>query len=355
MITANLIHGSAFMIQPIAQKKPRTNPTTLQTADEQILRQGVEVLRTEGNALLHLANTLNQDFVFACQTLSACRGRVLVMGMGKSGHIGKKMAATFSSTGTPAFFIHPAEAAHGDFGLITQQDTLVALSYSGETPEIITLLPLLKRTGIPIILITGNPTSTLASHASTTLDIAVTKEACPLGLAPTTSTTASLALGDALALALLKLRGFTADDFAHSHPGGRLGRRLLLRISDLMHTGDQIPTVVASETIGAAVIEITRGRLGMTLVVDPHNRKKLKGIFTDGDLRRALQQKADVYRTTIQEILRPSCFSIQVDHLATEALHMMEKHRINSLPVLDHNNDLVGALNLHDLLQSGIL
>jgi arabinose-5-phosphate isomerase len=341
------------MTQPIAQKKKSVAQTPQTT--NRLLAQGVEVLRTEANAIAGLADRLDQHFVSACQTLFDCQGRVLVMGMGKSGHIGKKMAATFSSTGTPAFFVHPAEAAHGDFGLITQQDTLVALSYSGETPEIITLLPLLKRKGIPIILITGSPESTLAVHADIILDIAVTKEACPLGLAPTTSTTTSLALGDALALALLRLRGFTKDDFAYSHPGGRLGRRLLLRISDLMHTGEGIPRVIASQTIGEALMEITRARLGMTLVVEPGNPKKLKGIFTDGDLRRALEQKADVYKTTIQAVLGASCLSIQVDQLATEALHLMERHRINSLPVLDHKNELVGALNLHDLLQLGIL
>ena len=342
------------MTQPIVQEKPKAHAMP-QSADRHLLKQGVEVLRAEARAIANLAETLDQTFVSACQTLFDCQGRVLVMGMGKSGHIGKKMAATFSSTGTPAFFIHPAEAAHGDFGLITKQDTLLALSYSGETPEVITLLPLLKRLGIPMILITGNPRSTLAAHADITLDIGVTQEACPLGLAPTASTTTSLALGDALALSLLELRGFTKDDFAYSHPGGRLGRRLLLRISDLMHTGDAIPTIIASQTIGDALIEMTRARLGMTLVVDPNNRKKLRGIFTDGDLRRAFKQKIDLYHAKIEEVLRPNCFTIQVEQLATEALHLMEQHRINALPVLDHNNDLVGALNLHDLLQSGIL
>jgi arabinose-5-phosphate isomerase len=341
------------MTETIAREKKSTKPTSQTTA--RLLAQGIEVLRTEANAIAGLADKLDHLFVSACQTLFDCQGRVLVMGMGKSGHIAKKMAATFSSTGTPAFFLHPAEAAHGDFGLITRQDTLVALSYSGETPEIITLLPLLKRMGIPIILITGNPKSTLAAHANITLDIAVSREACPLGLAPTTSTTTSLALGDALALALLRLRGFTKDDFAHSHPGGRLGRRLLLRISDLMHTEEEIPRVIASQTIGEALMEMTRARLGMTLVVEPGNPKKLQGIFTDGDLRRALERKADVYKTTIQDVLGASYLTIQVDQLATEALHLMEQRRINSLPVLDHNNDLVGALNLHDLLQSGIL
>jgi arabinose-5-phosphate isomerase len=341
------------MTQSINTEKKSIQPIP-QTIDP-LLSQGIEVLRTEANAIMQLADKLDQRFVLACQTLFACQGRVLIMGMGKSGHIGKKMAATFSSTGTPAFFIHPAEAAHGDFGLITKQDTLVALSYSGETPEIITLLPLLKRMGIPLIVMTGNPTSTLSAHANITLDIGVTKEACPLGLAPTTSTTTSLALGDALALALLKLRGFTKDDFAYSHPGGRLGRRLLLRIRDLMHTEEAIPTVVATQTIGEALMEITRARLGMTLVVDEKDQKKLKGIFTDGDLRRALEQKSDVYQTQIQDVLRPNCLSIQADQLATEALHLMEQHRINALPVLNHHNELVGALNLHDLLQSGIL
>ncbi|MEY3182835.1 MAG: D-arabinose 5-phosphate isomerase [Pseudomonadota bacterium] len=340
------------MIQQPTPTQASVKPATVHT---RLLSQGIDVLRTEARAIVHLAEKLDQQFVLACQALFACQGRVLVMGMGKSGHIGKKMAATFSSTGTPAFFIHPAEAAHGDFGLITPQDTLLVLSNSGETPEIITLLPLLKRMGIHMTLITGNANSTLANHADITLDIGVTKEACPLGLAPTTSTTTSLALGDALALALLELRGFTQEDFAYSHPGGRLGRRLLLRISDLMHTGENIPTVLPSQTIGEALLEMTRARLGMTLVVSPHNPKKLIGIFTDGDLRRALENKSDVYKTIIASVLRPSYTSIQVDQLATEALHLMEQYRINALPVLDHHHELVGALNLHDLLQSGIL
>jgi arabinose-5-phosphate isomerase len=282
-----------------------------------------------------------------------CRGRIVVLGMGKSGHIGGKFAATLASTGTPAFFVHPAEASHGDMGMITAQDVVVALSNSGETDEILTLLPLIKRLGVPLIALTGNPASTLAGTADVHLDISVAQEACPLGLAPTSSTTATLAMSDALAIALLEARGFTAEDFARSHPGGRLGRRLLLLTDDVMHTGDQMPRSAPDDLLRDALLEMSRKGLGTTIVVDPDER--VLGVFTDGDLRRALDRQVDVHTARVVEVMTRGGRSIAPGTLAAEALRMMQEYRINALPVVNSAGKLAGVLNMHDLLRAGVL
>jgi arabinose-5-phosphate isomerase len=283
----------------------------------------------------------------------ACQGRVVVTGMGKSGHIGSKIAATLASTGTPAFFVHPGEASHGDLGMITSQDVVIAISNSGNTNEVVTLLPLLKRMGAPLIAMTGNPQSVLAQEALANLDVSVAKEACPLGLAPTSSTTATLVMGDALAVALLEARGFSAEDFAFSHPGGRLGRRLLLRVSDIMHGGDSVPVVREGTTLGGALLEISRKGLGMTTVVDRNGA--LIGVFTDGDLRRSLDKNVDVHTTAIEQLMTRDGKTIRADQLAAEALNIMEEMKISALPVIDEQGDLVGALNMHDLLRAGVI
>jgi arabinose-5-phosphate isomerase len=283
----------------------------------------------------------------------ACEGRIVVLGMGKSGHIGGKIAATLASTGTPAFFVHPGEASHGDLGMITGRDVVLAISNSGETAELLTILPLIKRLGVPLVTLTGNASSTLARAADVNIDVSVAQEACPLGLAPTSSTTATLVMGDALAVSLLEARGFTAEDFARSHPGGRLGRRLLLLIRDIMHTGTAVPKVTEDVLLGDALVEMTRKGLGMTVVVDGAGR--LCGIFTDGDLRRILDRRIDVHRTTIGEVMTRPCKSAAADMLAAEALKMMEQYRINALPVIDGDGLLIGAFNMHDLLRAGVV
>ncbi|MGB5307078.1 MAG: KpsF/GutQ family sugar-phosphate isomerase, partial [Gammaproteobacteria bacterium] len=282
-----------------------------------------------------------------------CRGRVIVIGMGKSGHIAGKIAATLASTGTPAFFVHPGEASHGDLGMITAADVVLALSNSGETAEIITILPIIKRLDVPLIAMTGNPGSTLASAATAALDVGVEKEACPLGLAPTASTTAALAMGDALAVALLESRGFTEADFARSHPGGTLGRRLLLMIDDLMHTGDTVPQVGIDTRLSDALMEMTRKGLGMTAVVDGHG--KLAGVFTDGDLRRAIDHKIDIHNAPIRDVMTVNPKSVTPGKLAAEALQIMQSASINALPVVNADNELIGALNMHDLLRAGVV
>ena len=282
-----------------------------------------------------------------------CTGRVVVTGMGKSGHIGNKIAATLASTGTPSFFVHPGEASHGDMGMITSQDVVIAISNSGNTSEVVTILPLIKRMGAPLISMTGNANSTLAREAIANLDVSVQVEACPLGLAPTSSTTATLVMGDALAVALLEARGFSAEDFAFSHPGGSLGRRLLLRVSDIMHTGDRIPVVSESTPLSGALLEISRKGLGMTTVVD--DQGALTGIFTDGDLRRTLDRSVDIHNTPIHEVMTRHGKTIQADHLAAEALNVMEEMKINALPVTDENGALTGAINMHDLLRAGVI
>ncbi|MFC6669486.1 KpsF/GutQ family sugar-phosphate isomerase [Marinobacterium aestuariivivens] len=310
-------------------------------------------IELERDAVSDLLNHLNGDFTTACDLMLNCQGRVIVTGMGKSGHIGNKIAATLASTGTPAFFVHPGEASHGDMGMITDKDVVIALSNSGETSEVVTILPLIKRMSTPLISITANPDSTLARAADASLHIGVEREACPLGLAPTSSTTAQLVIGDALAIALLEARGFSADDFAFSHPGGSLGRRLLLKVSDLMHTGDDVPSVTRTTPVYEALLEVTRKRLGMTAVVDEAGR--LCGIFTDGDLRRTLDHEVDLRHTPISEVMTPNGTVVESDILAAEALQIMQSRQINSLLVLDEQRRPVGALNMHDMLKAGVI
>lgn len=321
---------------------------------ERLQQLGRAVLETEATAVAALAQRINGEFARACHLLLACKGRIVVTGMGKSGHIGAKMAATLASTGSPAFFMHPAEASHGDLGMITARDVVLALSNSGETAEIITLLPLIKRLGVALVTLTGKAQSRLAMAADVNLDIRVEKEACPLGLAPTASTTATLAMGDALAIALLEARGFTAEDFALSHPAGSLGRRLLLRTSDIMHTGTAIPRVKEGASLRDALLEMTKKGLGMTSVVDAAGR--VAGIFTDGDLRRLLDNgQTDITRIGITEVMTRNCTTIRATQLAAEALRMMEEKRINALPVVDPAGLLCGTLNMHDLLRAGVV
>lgn len=321
-------------------------------SDEQIIDLGVRTLRTESEAIAHLANRLDHTFAKACQIMLACKGRVVVTGMGKSGHIGKKISATLSSTGTPSFFLHPAEAAHGDMGMITAQDVVLALSNSGETEELLYIMPLIKKLGVPIISLTGKPHSTLMKLADVHLDIRVEREACPLGLAPTASTTTALAMGDALAIALLHIRGFTAQDFAFSHPSGKLGQRLSLKIEDIMHVGDAIPMVSENAYLSEALFEISKKRLGMTLITKPSAQpfKTVAGIFTDGDLRRALDRTIDVHKTRIHEIMTTTFTSILPTMLAIEGLEIMENLKITALPVIDINKQLLGVVHIHDLL-----
>lgn len=311
------------------------------------------VLQIEADAIVGLNAYIDEQFSAACQLIFENSGRVVVTGMGKSGHIGNKIAATLASTGTPAFFVHPGEASHGDLGMITATDVVLALSNSGETDEVLKLLPVLKRLGIRLIAMTGNPDSTLARLADVHLCTRVAKEACPLGLAPTASTTATLAMGDALAVALLEARGFSADDFALSHPGGSLGRRLLLRISDVMHSGAQIPLVSMQARISEALLEISRKGLGMTGIVAADG--SLAGIFTDGDLRRILDQRIDIHQVSIEQVMTRNCVTVRAEMLAAEALKIMEQKKINALLVTDHHNTPVGALNMHDLLKAGVL
>lgn len=311
------------------------------------------VLEIEAAAVAGLAARLDSRFDQACELCLACTGRVVVTGMGKSGHVAGKVAATLASTGTPAFFVHPGEASHGDLGMITRTDLLIAISSSGETGEIVTILPLLKRLAIPLITMTGNLRSTLAEAATVALDIGVAEEACPLNLAPTASTTAALAMGDALAVALLESRGFTREDFALSHPGGALGRRLLLRVDDVMHKGNSIPLVDLQTPLSAGLMEMSRKGLGMTGILDGNQR--LAGIFTDGDLRRVLDRGIDVHATPISEVMTPNCRTIASGVLAAEAVHMLEQYKINALLVVDDERRVVGALNVHDLLRAGVM
>ena len=337
--------------------KPATPPapaTASPAVEADRLRAlGLAVLETEAEALLALRDRVGDAFVEACRHMLACSGRIVVVGMGKSGHVGGKIAATLASTGTPAFFVHPGEASHGDLGMITAQDVVLALSNSGETDEILTILPIIKRLHVPLIALTGNPDSTLGRQASVCVDVGVAREACPLGLAPTASTTAALAMGDALAVALLEARGFGADDFARSHPAGRLGRRLLLLVDDLLHTGGDLPLVGEETLLSEALLEMTSKRLGMTAVVDEHG--VLSGILTDGDLRRALDRDLDVHVTQVAAAMTRDCKTIAPGTLAAEALHLMQTHKINALLVVDAERRPVGALNIHDLLRSGVL
>jgi len=321
--------------------------------DESIRRLGREVLDVEAEAVLGLRERIDEAFVRACRYCLDCTGRVVVTGMGKSGHVGGKIAATLASTGTPAFFVHPGEASHGDMGMITPRDVVLALSNSGETDELTVLLPLIKRLGVPLVVLTGRPDSTLARAASVAIHVAVSEEACPLGLAPTSSTTAALAMGDALAIALLQARGFTERDFARAHPGGSLGRRLLLKIDDLMHHGDDMPTVGPQATVAETLVEMTRSGLGMTAVVDAERR--VLGVFTDGDLRRVFEHDHDVRDARMSEVMTRGCKTVGRDLLAAEALRVMQEHKINALLVVDADNRLEGVLNMHDLLRARVL
>lgn len=315
---------------------------------------GRRVFDIETRALQAVATRIDGAFSRACETILAGTGRVVCSGMGKSGHIARKIAATLASTGTPAFFVHPGEAGHGDLGMITDQDVVLAISYSGESDEILMLLPVLKRQGNPLIAITGRETSTLAAQADVHLDVAVPEEACPLHLAPTSSTTATLAIGDALAVALLEARSFTADDFARSHPAGALGRRLLVRTIDVMHTGDAIPSVPDTAMLSDVLVEISRKRLGMTAVVDAND--VLVGLYTDGDLRRTLgDHNVDVRSTPIRDVMTRGPVVIQADALAAEAARLMEAHKISALLVVDDDRHVVGALNIHDLLRARVV
>ena len=311
------------------------------------------VLEIEARAIQELAPKIGESFTKACQLCLACEGRVVVTGMGKSGHIAGKLAATLASTGTPAFFVHPAEASHGDLGMITRKDVVIALSNSGETAEIITLLPLLKRLGIALITLTGKTDSTLAEAAEVILDIGVSEEACPLNLAPTASTSAALAMGDALAIALLERRGFTSEDFAMSHPGGTLGRKLLLRVEDLMHTGDEVPQVAATTPAIDGLMEMTSKGLGMTAVTDATGI--LLGMFTDGDLRSKLDQKIDLHAATMEQVMTRDCKTASSEMLAAEAVLLLEQNKINALLIVDTDNKLIGALNIHDLFRAGVM
>ena len=326
-------------------------PDTL-TKDE-LLALAAHVLDIEARAVDALKARLDDSFVAACELCMATTGRVVVTGMGKSGHVSNKIAATLASTGTPAFFMHPAEASHGDLGMITSQDLLLAISYSGETAEVVTILPVVKRMGAKLLSMTGNPKSTMAQAADVHLDISVEEEACPLKLAPTASTTATLAMGDALAVALLEKRGFTAEDFARSHPSGSLGKRLLLRVSDVMRTGDRIPAVNAGVMLRDALLEMTDKGLGMTAIVD--DQKSILGIYTDGDLRRTLDAGSDILTTTIRDVMHANCKTTSADVLAAEALHLLEENKITSLLVADDDGKLVGALNIHDLFREGLM
>lgn len=321
--------------------------------DSDIRDLALAVIQTEAQAIQALAAQINQQFVQACHLILACKGRVVVIGMGKSGHIGGKIAATMASTGTPAFFVHPGEASHGDLGMITRDDVVLALSNSGETGEILLIMPLIKRLGVPLIAMTGQPSSNLASLATVHLNVAVAQEACPLGLAPTASTTAALVMGDALAVALLQARGFTRDDFALSHPGGSLGKRLLLKVTDVMHSGEQLPMVSPGVTVDHALLEMTNKKLGMTAVVD--QTRKVLGVFTDGDLRRMLEKGLDVRQSVIDQVMTANCATCKADVLAAEALQIMESRKINALLIVDEHQHLVGALNMHDLLRAGIV
>jgi arabinose-5-phosphate isomerase len=311
------------------------------------------VIETEAAAISALTERIDEQFITACDAMLACKGRIVVIGMGKSGHVGSKIAATLASTGTPAFFVHPAEAGHGDMGMIKAEDVVLLLSNSGETDELNAILPPLKRLGVPLVAMTGNPSSTLARHADMHIDVSVAKEACPLGLAPTSSTTATLVMGDALAVALLETRGFTKEDFARSHPAGALGRRLLLHIRDIMHKGDEVPQVGESANLSETIVEVTRKRLGMCAITN--NEQQVIGVFTDGDLRRALDSAIDPHTTPISKVMTRGGKNISPDALAIEAVHMMQEFRIQGLLVVDGEGKLQGALNFQDLLAAGVV
>jgi len=320
---------------------------------EKLCQLGRAVIETEAEMIASLASRIGNEFAQACQHLHQCQGRIIVIGVGKSGHISKKIAATFASTGSPAFFIHPSEAKHGDMGMITKKDVLLAISNSGESEEIVSILPFLKRLDVPLIALTGKPHSTLAKAATVHIDVSVKKEACPLGLAPTSSTTAALVMGDALAMALLEKRGFTEEDFALSHPGGTLGRRLLLRVNDVMHKENEIPKVAKQATLKEALMEMTQKKLGMTTIVNEND--ELLGIFTDGDLRRTLDKHLDLQATGIADVMSKNPKTISKTMLAAEALAILETYKITSLIVIDEQRHPIGIIHIHDILRAGVV
>ncbi len=347
-------------LKQVSDTNPRSHRTASGLAadrdlgsDASLRASGVAVIETEARALTSLAARVDQSFVDACRLLLRCEGRVVVTGMGKSGHVGRKIAATLASAGTPSFFMHPGEASHGDLGMITAHDVVLAISNSGGTSEIVTILPLIKRLGVPLVTLTGNAQSRMAEVADINIDVGVENEACPLGLAPTASTTATLAMGDALAIALLEARGFSAEDFARSHPGGRLGRRLLLHVSDIMHTGDDMPTVALDVPVSQALMEMTRTGLGTVAIVD--GDLKVLGIYTDGDLRRTIDHELDVHKAKISEVMTAQCVTVSPNVLAAECLKIMEDREINALLVVDEEHRLVGVLSMHDLLRAGVI
>lgn len=323
------------------------------TDSAQLIRRGQQVIEIEQAAVSNLKSKIDDSFARACQIMFKCQGRIVVIGMGKSGHIGGKIAATLASTGSPSFFVHPGEASHGDLGMITDKDVVLALSNSGETSEVTTLLPVIKRINVPLVSMTGNPNSTLSKFADVNLDTSVEKEACPMNLAPTASTTVALVMGDALAVALLETRGFTEDDFALSHPGGSLGRKLLLRVEDIMHKEQDVPLVKLGTMLSDALLVMTQKRLGMTCIIDDEGT--LKGIFTDGDLRRTLEKNINFKTTPISNVMTTGGKTIEARRLAAEALQIMETNAINALVVTNQQQQPIGALNMHDLLRAGVV
>lgn len=327
------------------------SPVTLQP-DFDFQQAGKDVLAIERQGLEQLDQYINKDFALACTRIYGCQGKVVVMGMGKSGHIGKKMAATFASTGTPAFFVHPAEASHGDLGMVGAGDIVIAISNSGESSEILALIPVLKRLRVSLICMTSRPDSAMGRAADIHLCVKVPQEACPLGLAPTSSTTATLVMGDALAVALLKARGFTAEDFALSHPGGALGRKLLLTVDDIMHSGDEIPRVSRDASLRDALLEITRKNLGMTVICD--DLMKIEGIFTDGDLRRIFDMGIDIQHASINSVMTPGGIRVRPNTLAVDALNLMQSRNITVLMVADGDR-LLGVVHMHDMLRAGVV
>ena len=322
-------------------------------SNQQFISSGQRTVAMETQAVNDLHDRVDGSFVIACETLLACEGRVIVTGMGKSGHIGNKIAATLASTGTPAFFVHPGEASHGDLGMITKNDVVLALSNSGNTAEVITLLPLIKRLGIPLVSMTGDTNSALAQAAVANLDVSIAEEACPLNLAPTTSTTVTLVMGDALAIALLESRGFSAEDFAFSHPGGALGRKLLLRVSDIMHADNEVPRVTPETPLHNALLEMTEKGFGMTTITNTQG--ELLGVFTDGDLRRIIDSKADLSSVNMSQVMTENPKTVNHDMLAAEALTIMEKASITAVVVEDTSNHPIGVLHMHDILRAGVI
>lgn len=320
---------------------------------EKICEIGRNVIDIEASTLIRLRDRIDQYFAKACQYLHDCTGRIIVIGVGKSGHISRKIAATLASTGSPAFFIHPSEAKHGDMGMMTAKDVVIALSNSGESEEIVSILPFIKRLNVPLITLTGKPHSTLAKAASINLDVSVEKEACPLGLAPTSSTTAALAMGDALAMALLEMRGFTMNDFALRHPGGTLGRRLLLRVDEIMHQNTALPIINHTASLKEALVEMTQKKLGLTTIIN--EKGELVGIFTDGDVRRSFDNGIDIHKTPIHQVMSKSPKTIPHGMLAAEALHLMETHKITALVIVDNKTAPLGVIHIHDILRAGVI